>query len=273
MSPTRIPLLNRTNSEIKLALLKIPVIFRLTALHVDTMEIPASPLVRFFKFNPCAIPSAPRVEEAFNTERIISPENAHLFPAPIRVKIRTKGRGWTDFLNPFTSHAPVLCSQRVVDTVMAEQLKGIQLIPVTLEYEKKSTILSPPCNYYWMIPTGKVLPYSVKIYRRNDQTYTHWFDSGSLKEARLRAGGEIFDFRLIPMHSYWDGSDVIKVREDSFTAGGMYCSRRFVEIAYREKWSNLWVTPYDCLGVGIFKDLQDLSWPPELWYPSNQPID
>ena len=123
-------------------------------------------VIQFFSFVPNAILSAPRVEEAFNAERIIRPENAHLFSTPIRVKMRTKGRGWTDFLNPFTSIAPILCSQRVVDTVASEDLRNIRFIPVKLEHEKKTTALSPPCNYYWIIPTGKILPFSVKTYRR-----------------------------------------------------------------------------------------------------------
>ncbi len=237
------------------------------------MTTSAPSVIQFFSFVPNAILSAPRVEEAFNTERIIRPENAHLFPTPIRVKMRTKGRGWTDFLSPITSHAPVLCSQRVVDTVVAGNLKGVQFIPVTLEHEKKSTVLAPPCNYYWIIPTGKTLPYSVKVYRETEGSNSPWFDVDSLKEARLRAGSEKFKYRRIPFYEKWDGSDVIKFHEDEFACcGHMYCSRRFVEIAYGEKWSNLRVTPFDSI-TGMVKALQDLPWPPELWYPPLDPRD
>lgn len=231
------------------------------------------PLVRFFSFVPNAILSAPRVEAALNTERIIRAENVHRFASPIRVKMRTKGRGWTDFLNPITSHAPVLCSQRVVDQAVAESLRGVEFVPVTLEHEKKGTVLSPPCAYFWLIPTGTTLPYSVKTYHRSGNAYTHWFDADSLIEANLRAGENDFVYRSIPSYEKWDGSDVIKFREDDFApCGRMFCSRKFVELAYREKWSNLRVAPHDAI-TGIGKELRDLPWPPELWYPANQPND
>lgn len=240
---------------------------------METQSASSASVIQFFKFVPKAVLSAPRVEEAFNSERTVRPETAHLFASPIRVKMRTKGRGWTDFLNPITSHAPVLCSQRVFNVIHQEKLQGIELIPVTLKHEKKSTVLSPPCNFYWLIPTGKVLGCLIKAYALENKNYVHLFTTDNPSDGRLSRGASTLVCRSIPIYDQWDGSDIIKFREDQFAGGGMmYCSRRFVEIAYRQKWSNLWVTPFDCI-QGYFEDLRDLPWPPELWYPPNEPRD
>lgn len=52
--------------------------------------------------------------------------------------------------------------------------------------------------------------------------------------------------------------------------GGFLCSRRVVEAAYREAWTNLAFVPIDSFG-GMGGNVADNLWPPERWYPAWQP--
>jgi hypothetical protein len=49
---------------------------------------------------------------------IISASNAFNYPEPIMVGLQSVGRKWMDFLAPQNGHAPLLCSQRVLDGVL-----------------------------------------------------------------------------------------------------------------------------------------------------------
>jgi len=76
--------------------------------------------------------------------------------------------------------------------------------------------------------------------------------------------------RNVPVPETWDKNDIMfGLKGDSYK-GSFWCSRKVLELAYREQWTNAAFQPVDLLEHN-HTDFRLRCWPPEKWYPKWHP--
>jgi hypothetical protein len=194
------------------------------------------------------------------------------------VLIAKKGTKWVDCLTPNSSYTELVWSERVIDAIERENLTGLRAGEVFLDLSKNPRLAKKPHPTYYMIkPVGRSLRFNLRVYERINGVYHFRFETPDFGDPRLefKSQGYIHHIRFIPIHESWDGSDFMVCDlypSGRLPNGGFYCSRKFVEIAKREGWSNFNFVPAGRI-VGCIGDFRDRPWPPELWFPDKPAVE
>ena len=195
-------------------------------------------------------------------------------PASLRVATISSGKVWTDFLNSSGGMDPLVVSHRVYEAITRSDFTGVSFRELTLSYGKRTP--HPPCKYYELIPQGRALNFN-RQYLQKIETVGDNSPSLVLVDEMLDTHRHKLLFhegyvRCVPQVESWDGSDVLKwnIIYDIGTNGTLVCTRRFLELAWNEKWTNVSALPVDNINVANLFPLTKCEWPPENWYPAIQ---
>lgn len=225
--------------------------------------------VNFFKMRSAEHSSCPSVGEA-----CLTAEEALEQEGPSEVILMSKGKKWTDFLSTRNSASPLLCAERVVEAIAGEKLNGYKAVPVKL-FARIGVKVSPPWPYYWIIPTGASYRCRAKYYLGSQRDHRYVFVDESPDEPRGRSSGsctEYIYFKRIPRPETWDGNDFNRytINDPVGVYGVTLCSRRVVNLAARDKWTNVSFQPVDAVDNYIPNHLKE-PWPPLSFYSEFEP--
>ena len=188
----------------------------------------------------------------------------------IQIILATKGRKWMDFVPGREFFSPVLCSDRVVRALGEGGFTGYKALS-TVFYLNNGKTCEPPCPYFWLVPTG--LPPRVKY---------SWY-SGTIEnryQELVHESENVRDIHLLPNQTgenytmktdldllTLDDSDFNQFTElEPLSLGGAFrCSRRVVELAAKEKWTNVRFTS----GNVLIPHLED-RWCPKGFYDDSE---
>jgi hypothetical protein len=152
-----------------------------------------------------------------------SPENA-------KVWVGSSGTKWKDIL---TNIDGLLFHERVVEVITAEGLEGFRAHPIEIEkIESKKMSTQHVPQYYFIEIKGKIDVDLDEIDEQGGSVCPLCFTRNPSKDSLYRWSPK----RLLPMIETWDGSDFLKVR--NLASAHKYCSKRFVDLASRNKWTN-----------------------------------
>jgi hypothetical protein len=184
---------------------------------------------------------------------------------------------YADVLNCEMGMDPMFVSHRVVDAIKSAGFSGAEFRK--LKIVRRKSVPPPPCDYYMLDIKGKPLDFCRQYFRyspaspdsgRTIELIKEIFDSG------LKADGsklEIPDYtRRIPVLRTWGHSDMMQwsIVTEIGTSGNFVCTRRFLKLAWEQKWTNFAALPIDSFEIIAWKPLSECSWPPENWYPDFQ---
>jgi len=190
------------------------------------------------------------------------------------------GREWMDFLTPRNSHSPLLCSQRVLDSIKKAAFTGFKAFSVKLHAPKGKT-MNQPWAYYWIIPTAPA--YQRRLRTLTGLDFPNLFEfltygrSSEMQVAyanQMCAEPETYEVtKIIPDSASWDGSDFNQMNSYCVAGdfGSMPCSRRVVDLAATEKWTNVYFTLLTSLDRRRLDHLKG-PWPPATWYNPYEPV-
>lgn len=196
---------------------------------------------------------------------------------PIPVRLRSIRWKWMDFLTPDDGSSPLLCSERVFRAIQDANLSGYKSSMVKL-YPPPGKKIAPPCRYFWLIPIAPPFKMEKQVYLGSRQTHQYRlaFNSKDSNDPRFREvqprEGEFEFVRNVPLLNSWDGSDFNMFTEIRPTniKGTMFCSRRVLDLAATEKWTNIQFAPVDALEP-VEIDFLKGPWPPVAWYSEHEP--
>jgi hypothetical protein len=206
---------------------------------------------------------------------LIDANSALKFSEPIDVCLATAGRKWMDFLSPKYSYSPLLCSERVVEALISANLTGFKALSTRLDPPVKKTI-EPPWPYYWLIPTGLPYQWSNKLYSGSQKAhkYKFVFESADQDELRSfeRGRADHLYLKRIPVEKSWDGSDFNRFTDQESVGimGYTLCSRRVLDLAAREKWTNVGFYAFGTVERNKLDHLEG-PWPPKSFYSKYEP--
>lgn len=192
------------------------------------------------------------------------------------VVIGKSGSEWPDCLASDFSRFPLFFSERMIQGIANAGLTGLSAVEVKMDASKNAKLIrsAERLRFYQVSPLGVAMEFNHRVFERVGQCYEFRFETTDKTDPRLRPTALPYmqQTQRIPLKQSWDGSDFIMVSKKIpiYGSGGFYCTRRFVELARSETWSNLNFTPIDMMGQCV-GDFRDLPWPPEKWYPENHP--
>lgn len=194
------------------------------------------------------------------------------------IAICSSGKQWTDCLTPKISlGSGLVVSERIIDSILENNLSGVKIRQVNIDFSSMRKVpLKTNSDYFIISPTGAPPPVFYRVFEFSDEVFKYKFETGNPSDPRLKYGAVEFTQQIqkVLIDPEWQGEDFMKVpnRTDGIALfGAFYCSRKVVEIARRESWSNFCFYPFDRMG-SAFGDFRKFSWPPETWYPKNQPM-
>jgi hypothetical protein len=163
---------------------------------------------------------------------------------PVQLDIRGSGSKWPDILSatPY-----IIVQDRVARAIQENGLTGciFHAVEITGIENRKLATLTPP-SYFLIEITGKVdidLNELDEIgggvcpicFRRNAQSRPYQFVAK----------------KTVPKLDTWDGSDFVTTR--NLQSGMSYCTRRFVDLACKHRWTNFRFGSRDSMpGVGMW---------------------
>ncbi len=220
-----------------------------------------------------------QTEYAYGDSRVLGPHDLYSsnLSEPIPVRVQSIRWEWQDFLTPKNSLSPLLCSERVFRAIQDANLTGYKSALVKL-YPPPRKRIAPPCKYFWVIPIAPPFKIGKKVYVGSRQTHQYRlaFESDDPKDPGFKeivVGEKEFDYlKNVPLLHTWDGSDFNRFTEVEPTniMGSMFCSRRVLDLAAREKWTNIQFAPVDALDP-VSIDFLKGPWPPLAWYSQYEP--
>jgi hypothetical protein len=230
---------------------------------------PKTNSANFFRMESAELSSSPSVGEACLTAK-----EALEQAGPVRLFLRKNGNKWTDFLSTIASGSPLLCSERVVEAIAAAKLTGYKVVSVKL-FPRLGPAIKPPWPYYWIVPTGAWYRCRAKYYLGCQDDHRYVFVDESPDEPRGRSSGSSTDsiyFKRIPRPETWDGNDFNYYTPTSPVGvyGITLCSRRVVDLAARNKWTNVIFQPVDAVDNYAPNHLKE-PWPPASFYSEFEP--
>jgi hypothetical protein len=229
--------------------------------------------MKFFLMTPLQTTTSPTTFAAFpddKREKSIWGRESLAASGVVQIILATKGRKWMDFIPGRDVLSPLLCSDRVVRTLVEGEFTGFKALP-TILYLNNGKIFDPPCPYFWLVPTG--LPFRLK-YRWYSGTRKNCYQKMVLEsdcerdiQILSRKTGENYYQLMVPDQQTWDGSDFNQFTEYEpvSTMGSYRCSRRVVELAAKEKWTNVQFFSSGRVSVPHLKD----SWCPKGFYDNS----
>lgn len=198
------------------------------------------------------------------------------YSGKVYMRLISKGRKWMDFTTPRSSSTPLLCSERVVQALAKEDATGYQAIRVEF-WSKLWKKIEAPCPYYIILPVGQPYLCRARYYTgsQSENRYAFLDESPDEPIYRSRAEGNITDWiysKSIPRPETWDGSDfnIIGIGMPVGIYGLTYCSRRIVDLAARDKWTNIKFKPIDAIDNYVPDHLEE-PWPPASFYSEFEP--
>ena len=182
-------------------------------------------------------------------------------PQCAKVKVGTGGTRWPDVLFDLDG---LILHERVCETLKAEKFRGFNAHPVTIteiKSKKLAAIASP--QYYLIEITGRI-----------DIDQSELDDvGGSVCQVCFRRNAEKGNpyrwkpKRLVPKLDTWDGSDFVTLR--NLLNARHFCSRRFIELANKNKWTNF-IFGESLPGVALWekapKEVDGLSYLDPAWF-------
>lgn len=188
-------------------------------------------------------------------------ENRPVCPLCGKSKDERKEGGMVSFSQPngnldfyASSKHEIVVSKRVRESILRNNIIGISFF--TLSEDRNIT---KPLDLFWTSIGGviRVNPNSLNLH--DDDICQLCLIT--IRNPKIK--------RFIPMIETWDGSDFFRVK--NWYNKHIFCTRRVVELAREERWSNLQFEPMDrpreqiIMPFGI--DYLGKEWPPENWYP------
>jgi hypothetical protein len=166
---------------------------------------------------------------------------------------------WPDCMQDLASIPGLLLSQRVVEVLRAECTGILDFQPARVIQNTCAKLRTEPPLYFYMNIAGRIDIDPVASEVTGPEPCSGCYVRDGYFEAR----------RLVPVRESWDGSDLFKIR--NLGTGQIYCSRRVVELARRERWTNLNIQPMDTETRFSYRfegiDYLGEKWPPDNWYP------
>lgn len=181
----------------------------------------------------------------------------------------------TDFIEPDGGdwQSPFYVSKRVIEAIEKAELKAWSAIAAGFEVTNRNGEFLRKEAFFRIIPLGEAPACTVENWReiRNGNQLTGYEKhADQSKEARSRQDPDRVVARLIPMLETWDGNDFMFEPGGATFGGSFLCSRKVMELAHREQWTNAAFQPLDLIGRN-FTDFRLRCWPPEKWYPKWHP--
>ncbi len=234
--------------------------------------------MHFFTMRPADNGSSPVVEGAFEDVGKmrfgISEQEALKLSTPVDIYIKRSGRKWMDFLSMEGGQSTMLISEKILANLKTARLKGYKALPTKLHFPRDKTI-DQPWAYFWLLPTGRPYQRKYRLYigSQRDHQYQFVFASTDLDACRkFRKATYVPYTQSIPMEESWDGKDFNWVTETQVQcpgSGSIYCSRRVLDLAAQEKWTNVIFSPFGAV-EGHKIDLQG-PWPPASFFSPYEP--
>jgi hypothetical protein len=201
----------------------------------------------------------------------------------LKIDLKWQGTEWLDcvpYISGGTAHYLII-SERVVDSLIKNGARGFALFLTDIKLNPAGK--KAPRNlgeYYIMLTIGKPLAYLYRLYLtycEGDVNHVELLfetrDRNEIEERRklysekkIEVPGTLPSLPAmpIPILSSWDGSDfLLSGRNPVF----MLCSRKIVELAHKESWTNFTFKPVSNFGTTDHR-FEELPWPPETWPPN-----
>jgi hypothetical protein len=181
---------------------------------------------------------------------------------------------WPDCIGPWASHGPLLFSERVVASAQESGVSGLIARRAKLEFLKAKTQnpTDPPWDYYAIEVSGE-MDFAIEVFERIESKgailgYKRRYVTKNCDDPRLRYCAQgFFNYkRFLPRKDAWDGCDCFRGQAMGFLFGAFGCTRRFLELAHENRWTNIAFGLLDSLDGGNVDHLTR-SWPPESWTP------
>lgn len=233
---------------------------------------------QLFTMATCEDASSPSVDGPYappsRSPAMLGMSTIQQYQGKVYMRLVSKGRTWMDFTTPRSSSTPLLCSERVVQALAQESATGYKAIRVEF-WTKLCKKMDAPCPYYIILPTGQPYLCRSKYYTGSQSEHRYVFLDESPDEPRYRSLGDNKDWiysKRVPRPETWDGSDfnVLAIGHPVGIYGLTWCSRRIVDVAAREKWTNVMFQPVDAIDNYVPNHLKE-PWPPASFYSAFEP--
>jgi hypothetical protein len=131
---------------------------------------------------------------------------------------------WADLVSA------TIVSERVVAAMTADKITGFKAHPVEITKVTRKKLLAQTMPQYFLLePTGSVCvdeaSFAAQGYSLCPECANH-----------LKSPEANWEFHLLPDLKTWDGSDFIRVRNMSAGMTWTFCSRRFIDLAGKNRW-------------------------------------
>lgn len=150
-----------------------------------------------------------------------------------------------------------------------------------LEYPEPIDVALATAGRKWMdflTPKYGWSPYrwTTKLYSGSQKTHKHLNhfesdDGNAIREYKLSNKDCVYEKRT-PIGQSWDGNDFNRYMEDECVGvmGFTLCSRRVVDLAASEKWTNIAFSPFFAVEPVRIDHLNGV-WPPKSFYSKYEP--
>lgn len=196
--------------------------------------------------------------------------NVHL-EIPL-IDIEEKGSKWPDIIGHGTPEHHFIFTERVIEAMNNEGITGFSAKPIRIEkiLSKKLREKELP-HYYCIEVTGKI-DIVKKYYDKLESRYAYVGEVTDGKDRTYAQRSMRHEARFVPIEDSWDGSDWFCMSNHGHFRH-YCCSRKLVELAFREKWTNCQIAPMDQI---IADRGADIPLPakgklPSVWYSAHHP--
>lgn len=179
--------------------------------------------------------------------------------------------GFLDCIGPKNSHDPLLVSAKVASDLKAAGITGGRLVQADIQL-KNSSRPNLRDQYFCLKATGHARAFR-KIYSKNDSKLDFIksvYDQGDSLVVQVRRSPKEFVVQWVIDEEEWEGSDLFNTQFQRMF-GEICCTFKVVELAKAKGWTGFAFTAFDSIARN-YMDFTSLEWPPETWYPRDQPV-
>lgn len=162
-------------------------------------------------------------------------------PTVLEVTLEKKGSKWPDFIGHQLYSKGLLASERVCDTLSREGITGFKAIPVEFVPAPTGKLANTDAPRYFAIEQLVEIPFRCSVFHYANGVFRPWGNYLS-SEKPTNTPKEEEGYCLIRQAEGLGSSEGILFGK---ILGGFGCDRRVVELALREKWTNLQFTAFD----------------------------
>ena len=164
---------------------------------------------------------------------------SHGEPIRLSVSLEDKGTRWPDFLriSAWSRGWNLLVSENVVATLEKEGFHAFEAKPVTFDKIPSAKLAaSPPPRYFGFRPIHE-LSLETRTYRYEDGELRY---IGSYKDPAENRELSTFQTGMCRVRKPSAGSSLAaRLFKTNSNGPGFMCTRHFVDLAFRERWTNL----------------------------------